>query len=166
MSGNMRVTLAALGVGLLVTGYVVWHEQTRNHHRPSKVTFSNKVDWGKLGLRGYPGARLLRGHTVEGEAHFSIMADLHTADDFDKVAEFFRGEYPSLRTIRESGGEGTPRVLELAIGSVPDAKSVIVREDTVNHVTVILLAHHTGGGQAPPSALAPPPARLTRKAGP
>jgi hypothetical protein len=156
-------TLAAFGVGLLMAGYVAWHGQARHRHRPSKVTSSNRVDWGKLGMRAYPGAQLLRGHAVEGEAHFTIIADLHTPDDFDKVARFYKGEYPSPQTIGESGGAGAPRVLELTIGSSPDSSSVMVREDKVNGVTVILLQHSTGARLPPkPKAVEsphPPPSR-------
>jgi hypothetical protein len=163
MSRKMRIALAAFGVGLLITGYVAWRGQTRHRHRPSKVTSSNRVDWGKLGMRAYPGAQLLRGHTVEGEAHFTIMADLHTPDDFDTVARFYKGEYPSPQTIRESGGGGTPRVLELTIGGFPDNKDVMVREDRANGVTVILLQHSTGGDRPAPAPT--PPSPLLRRAG-
>jgi len=160
MSRKTRIALAAFVLGLLITGYVVWHGRTRHRHRPSKVTSGNRVDWRKLGMRAYPGAQLLRGHTIEGETHFTIMADLHTPDDFDTVARFYRGEYPSPQTTRESGGGGTPRVLELAIGSYPDSRNVTVREDRANGVTVVLLQHSTDAGPPPaprPEGPRPPP---------
>lgn len=158
MSRKTRITLAAFVVGSLIVGFVMWHGRTRHRHRPSKVTSSNRVDWGKLGIRGYPGAQLLRGHTIEGETHFTIMADLHTADDFDKVARFYKGEYPSPQTIRESGGGGTPRVLELMIGRLPDTRNVTVHEDRANGVTVILLQHSTGAPRPPERRSPAPPA--------
>ena len=89
---------------------------------------------------------------------------MRTPDDFDTVAKFYKGEYPSPQTIRESGGGGTPRVLELVIGGFPDSKDVMVREDKANGVTVVLLQHSTGGDRPAPAPTPPPP--LLRKAGP
>ncbi len=166
MSRKTRITLAAFLVGSLIVGFVMWHGRTRHRHRPSRVTSGDRVDWDRLGIRAYPGAQLSRAHTIEGEAHFTIMADLHAPDDFDKVARFYKGEYPRPQTISESGGGGNPRVLELTIGGFPDSGSVVVRENKVNGVTVVLLQHNTGGNRPRPRQAPTPPAPLVRKAGP
>jgi len=146
MSSGMRAALALFVAGLLVEGCVARYLQPRNRAAapPPTAAIRNSADLAKIGIEVYPGAELRVGQTVDQPANSSMVPQRQTPDDCGRVAKFYRDKYPAPLTMSQSGGQGSPGGLAMAISGFPQSRSVTVSEDLAGGGTQIMLQRFTG----------------------
>jgi len=105
------------------------------------MTMQQEVDLEALAIEVYPGAEVLGGTKVDHPEGTAATAELHTNDDFAKVAKFYKDKYPDGHSMEQSGGEG--KVLSLTASGPPDMKIIMVSEDKEKGGVKVLLQHMT-----------------------
>ena len=97
------------------------------------------LDPDDVGIPLYPGADYHGGGYVKNETVQVISAKLTTDDAFEKVAEFYKGEFPDVDP-QEISGAGS-RTLIFRLGPETDMKTVtIMGEDGQAEVNVGLMS--------------------------
>ena len=141
MGRIMRLALGLCIVGVLGQGCLLTRLQPRKSTpaAPGTGAVRHTVDLGKIGIEVYPGAKLRDGRTADQAGSSSMMALLHTPDEFSKVADFYRGRYPAPLTMSQTGGNKTPGVLAMVLSSFPHSRNVTVSEDLAGGGTQITL---------------------------
>ncbi|HVO80378.1 MAG TPA: zinc ribbon domain-containing protein [Terriglobales bacterium] len=160
-SSGLKVVLIVVGVivalGILGAGtaaFIGWRIASRSHVEQKNGNVHVQTPFGavestndpneaarKLGVALYPGARVLKGNAADvsfGGMH-SVAAQFETDDPPDKVAEFYKSQFPNAN-VSASGED------HYAIVSAADKNLITINIRPQDGKTVIHIANVSGKG--------------------